>query len=135
MAGCVEYQSSKRGKILPIMCFSPMTEPENLDAWEPMKLLPENLLIICIERKVDARILKALWRAEAVVGEVCHEGTRTGMGINFELPLADVYRQMGSAEIRAYAFTRMGVDDASFFFIRGGEAVRAFDRELRKLTH
>jgi hypothetical protein len=27
MEGSVEFQSSKRGKILPLMCFAPMAEP------------------------------------------------------------------------------------------------------------
>jgi hypothetical protein len=134
MEGCVEYQSSKRGKILPLMFFAPMTEPENLDAWEPMKTSPENLLIVCIERKVDATILKALKQAEAVLGEVRHAASFQAVGINFTLPLADVYRQMTVAGILAYTCTQTGKDDPSFFFLRGNAAVKAFNQELRNVT-
>lgn len=134
MAGCAEYQSSKRGKILPLLLFAPMTEPENPDAWEPMKVLPENLLMVSIERHLDARILKALQQAEAVCGETQHAATCPAVRIDFELPLADVYEQMTRAEIGSFALTYPGKDDPSFFFLRGEAAIRAFDAELRKVT-
>ena len=60
MAASAEYQSSKLGKIIPLMFFAPMTEPDNLDTWEPMKTAPENLLIASIARSADATLLKAL---------------------------------------------------------------------------
>jgi hypothetical protein len=134
MAACVQYQSDKRGKILPLMFFAPMTEPENLDAWEPMKTVPENLLIVSIERKVDVTILKALQQAEDILGEIRHAASFPSLSINYSLPLADVYRQMTVAGILAYTFTQAHKDDASFFFLRGNAAVRAFDRELRNVT-
>jgi hypothetical protein len=134
MEGSVEFQSSKRGKILPLMCFAPMTEPENLDAWEPMKVLPENLLVVSIERSWDAIILKALKRAEPTLGEVCHAATFPLVRINFELPLADVYKQMTEVGILAYTMLYEGKDDTSFFFLRSGAAVKAFDKELRNAT-
>jgi len=134
MLGCVEYQSSQRGKILPLMFFAPLTEPENMDAWEPMKTLPENLLIVSIERKVDGTILQALNQAAGVLGEVRHAATFPPVRINFNLPLADVYRQMTVAGILAYTLTRDGKDDPSFFFLRGMAAVKAFNQELRNVT-
>ena len=134
MSGSVEYQSSKRGKILPLMLFAPMTEPGNLDAWEPMTTLPDNLLMVSVERHVDKTILKALKRGEATLGEVCHAASCPLVRIDFEGPLADAYQQMTDAEIQAYAVTHPGRDDPSFFFLRGNAAVRVFDRELRNVT-
>lgn len=134
MLGCVEYQSSKRGKILPLMLFAPMTEPENLDAWEPMKTLPQNLLIVSIERPVDRQLLQALKQAEAVLGETRHESSCPSVSIRFDLPLADVYAQMIAAGIRAYTITKTGKDDPSFFFLRGVDAVKAFNQELQNVT-
>jgi hypothetical protein len=136
MNGCVEYQTSKLGKILPLMLFAPMTAPENPDAWEPMKVLPENMLIVSIERHVDASILKALKQAEAVCGEVRHAATFPAVQINFnaDLPLADAYEQMTRAEIFAFAVTYPGKDDPSFFFLRGAATVKVFASELRNAT-
>jgi hypothetical protein len=133
MEGCVGYQSSKRDMILPLMLFAPMTEPENPDAWEPMKVLPENLLMVSIERHLDARILKALQQAEAVCGETQHAATCAAVSIDFDLPVADVYEQMTRAEIVSFALTYTDKDDASFFFLRSEIAIRAFDAELRKV--
>ena len=136
MEGCVEYQSFKRGKILPLMLFAPMTEPENPDAWEPMKVLPENLLIVSIERHVDANILKALQQAQATCGEVRHAATFPAVQINCnaDLALADAYEQMSRAGIFAFALTYPGKDDPSFFFLRGAATVKAFASELRHVT-
>jgi hypothetical protein len=134
MAACVNYQSAKRGKILPLMFFAPMTEPDNLDAWEPMKQVPENLLVVSIERKVDRTILQALQQAEDVLGEIRHAASFPSVSLNYGLPLAEVYRQMADAEILAYTFTQTHQDDPSFFFLRGLAAVKAFDRELRNVT-
>ena len=134
MEGCVEYQSSKRGKILPLMLFAPMTTPENLDAWEPMKILPENLLIVSIERHIDASVLKALKWAHTTLGEVRHAASFPALSINFDLPLSDVYKQMTELGILAYTATHSGKDDLSFFFLRGNAAVQAFDKALRNVT-
>lgn len=134
MAGSVEYQSSKRGRILPLMLFAPMTEPENPDAWEPMKGVPENLLMVSIERSMDRRILKALQWAKALCGETQHAATCPLVRIDFERPVAEVYEQMTAAGILALAHTYAGKDDPSFFFLRSEVAVRAFDAEFRKVT-
>ena len=132
--GCAAYQSAQRGKILPLAFFSPMTEPENMDAWEPMKTAPENLLIVSIERAVDATILKALLQAKATVGEIHVAFPDSHVQIDFGLPLADVYRQMADAGILAATMIRGDTDALSFFFLRARSAVQAFDRELRKVT-
>ena len=134
MAGSAEYQASRRGRILPLLLFAPMTEPENPDAWEPMKALPENLLIISIERPMDNRILRALQQAAAVCGETQHAAACPLVRIDFELPLANVYEQMAGAGILSYALTHPGKDDSSFFLLRGSAAVRAFATELPKVA-
>ena len=41
---------------------------------------------------------------------------------------------MGAAEIVAFAHLMPGRDDPFFFFVRGLDAVRAFDRALRAVT-
>jgi hypothetical protein len=134
MAACVQYQSDKLGKIIPLMLFAPLTEPENLDAWEPMKKLPENLLVVSIERKVDVTILQAIRQAEAILGAVQQAVAAPAVSINFELPLADVYRQMTVAGIPIHTHTQAHKDDPSFFFLRGSAAVKAFSKELRAVT-
>ena len=134
MAGCAEYQSSQRGRILPILLFAPMTEPENPDAWEPMESLPENMLIISIERAMDDRIVRALQQAKAVCGETQQAAACPLVRIDFELPLANAYEQMAGAGILSYALTHPGKDDPSFFLLRGAAAVRAFATELPKVA-
>lgn len=135
MAGCVEYQSRKLGKIIPLMFFAPMTEPDNLDAWEPLKTTPQNLFIASIARSTDAIVIKALERTETELGELRLASSFPAVRIDFEEPLADVYQQMTAADIAAFALTHTGRDEASFFFLRGSTAVRAFDRALREVTH
>ncbi len=134
MAACVQYQSDKRGKIMPLMFFAPLTEPENLDAWEPMKKLPENLLVVSIERKLDVTILQAMEQTSTAMGVAGPAITAPAVSINFDLPLADVYRQMTVAGIPTHTHTQAHKDDASFFFLRGSAAVRAFSKELRAVT-
>ncbi len=135
MAGSAEYQSSQRGKILPLMLFAPMTEPENPDAWEPMKAVPENLLMISIERSMDRRILKALDQAKGTCGELCQAGTfPIRVHTDFKGALADIYQQMAAAKIQAFAHTFSDKDAPSFFFLRGEVAVRAFDAAFSKLA-
>lgn len=132
--GCVAYQSNQRGKILPLAFFAPMTEPENLDAWEPMTTLPENLLIVSLERTVDATILKALTQARATLGEIYAAVAFSRVQINLNLPLADVYRRMAGVGLLACTVIQSDTDAISFFFLRGRTAVQAFDRELRDVT-
>ena len=134
MSGCVEWQSANRGKIIPLMLFAPMTEPENPDGWEPMKVMPDGLLAISIERTWDALLFKALKRAHRVVGPVpdarhCREVT-----IDFEAPLAEIYRQMDTAKVRAFTMVKPGRDDPSFFFLRGRAAVQALSDGLQQAT-
>ncbi|MBK8036528.1 MAG: hypothetical protein IPK22_05255 [Verrucomicrobiaceae bacterium] len=129
-----EYQSQHFGRIIPLMFFAPMTEPENLDAWVPMKTLPERLFIVSIERSADATLMKAFAHAEADLGEVQLSASCPAVRIDFEEPFAHVYEQMEAAGIAAYASPQPGRDDASFFFIRGLESVRAFDAALRAVT-
>ena len=80
MEASVEYQSSKRGKILPLMFFAPLTEPANPDAWLPLKTLPEHLLIVSIERHIDTKVLKALKQAQASLGDLIRLNLRTESG-------------------------------------------------------
>jgi len=134
MAASAEYQLSKLGKIIPLMFFAPMTEPDNLDAWEPLQTLPQNLFIISIERSTDAIVIQALEQAEAELGELRFSASFPAVRIDFEEPFADVYQQMTAADIAAFAQTSPGKDDPSFFFLRGSAAVRAFDRALRVVT-
>jgi hypothetical protein len=134
MTGCVNYQLSKLGKILPLMFFAPMTEPDNPDAWLPMKSVPENLFIVSIERKVDITILKALTQTDVAINAIRAAGNDRILQINFNLPLEDVYRQMTVAEAFTHAHINPGRDDMSFFFVRGLATVRAFDKELRSVT-
>jgi hypothetical protein len=134
MEASVRYQSEHTGKIAPLMLFAPMRSPENLDTWEPLKVLPADLFMVSIERHIDARVLEALKWSHAVVGEVRHADSFPGVAINFELPLADVYQQMDRAGILAYAETRPGKDDPSFFFLRTSEGVKAFADALPEVT-
>jgi len=136
MEASVQYQSCDRGKILPLMCFAPMMEPENLDTWEPLKTKPDNLLVISIERSKDAVVLEALRQAEPELGEGRLAGSfpAVQVDLNDGKPVADVYRQMSEAGIAAFAMTHPRKDDASFFFLLGKDAVLAFDRALREVT-
>lgn len=129
-----EYQSSQRGVILPLFAFAPMTEPANLDQWEPMKSVPQDLFLVSVERRIDARVLEALEKAAPLLGPVVRAEAAAPVRIDLTLPLADIYRQMAEAAVAAFAETRLGKDDPSFFFLRGAEAVRVFDRELRKIS-
>lgn len=134
MAASVEYQSRKMGKIIPLMFFAPMTEPENLDAWVPMKATPENLLIVSIERSTDAVIFRALDKAEGTLGEMRLAPSCPEVSVDHEEPLAVIYEQMADGGIESYAAPGSGEDAPSFFFLRGKESVLAFDRALRAVT-
>ena len=134
MEASVRYQLEHTGKILPLMLFAPMHPPENPDTWEPLKVLPADLFIVSIERHIDARVLRALKCSHAAVGEVHQADSFPGVAVDFELPLADVYQQMDRAGILAYAQTRSGKDDPSFFFLRTSAAVKAFAEALPKVT-
>lgn len=133
MAGSANHQLSSSGKILPLMFFAPLTEPENPDAWLPMKAVPDNLLVVSIERKVDVIVGTALQQAAAASASST-AGKVATVVVDFNLPLADVYRQMTVMGICTHALTFAGKDDASFFFVRGPAGVRAFDKALRAAT-
>jgi hypothetical protein len=135
ISGNANYQLTKLGTIIPLLLFAPLTTPDNLDAWVPMKTAPENLLVISLERKVDAKVLLALQQAEAELGRVRHAASFPAVSVNFELPVADVYAQMTATGILAYTLTLARPDDPSFFFLRTPAAVQAFNRELRHVTN
>ncbi|MBL9133390.1 MAG: hypothetical protein JNG86_19420 [Verrucomicrobiaceae bacterium] len=134
MAASAEYQQKHHGRIIPLMFFAPMTEPENLDAWLPMRTTPERLFIVSIERSTDALLMKAFEHAEAELGDLRLSASCPQVSIDFEEPFAHVYEQMEAADIAAFANPMSGRDDPSFFFVRGLDAVRAFDRGLRTVT-
>jgi hypothetical protein len=134
ISGNANYQVTVRGAIIPLLLFAPLTTPDNLDAWAPMRATPENLLVVSIARKVDAMVLRALAQTEAELGPVRHAATCPAVRLNLALPLADVYTQMTAAGILVFTNTQTNPDAPSFFFLRGPAAVLAFDRELRHVT-
>ncbi|MBI5687512.1 MAG: hypothetical protein HZC54_20770 [Verrucomicrobia bacterium] len=126
----VNYEATVLGKPLPLILFSPMTKPANPDCMEPMETPPENLLIISVERPMDALVLKALEQARPVLGEAVPAPEDTGIDINYDLPLADVFEQMRKAGVQTDWMADNEHDDASFFFLRGSAAVEAFGEGL-----
>ena len=99
ISGNANYQLTQLGTIIPLLLFAPLTTPDNLDAWVPMKTAPENLLIVSIARKMDDRVLQALQQADAELGGVRHAATCPTLSVDFELPVADVYAQMIATRI------------------------------------
>ncbi len=138
MAASAEYQSSKLGKIIPLFFFAPLTEPANPDAWEPMRKTALNLLIISIARSTDATVRAALRQAAAELGAPDPAPGFDPPGMEIEIEdeglLAEVFARMTAVDLRFHAHEQMGEDDPSFYFVRGGAAVRAFDRALRDVT-
>ena len=134
MSASAAYRVKHHGRIIPLMFFAPMTEPENLDAWLPMRTTPEHLFIVSIERSTDATLIKAFQHAEAELGELRLSASCPAVQIDFEEPFAAIYQQMEAADIAAFASLMPGRDDPSFFFVRGLHAVQAFDRALRAVT-
>lgn len=133
ITGPVEYQSTHRGIVLPVMFFCPMTTPENLDAWEPMKEFPEDLFIVSIERTMDDRILRALRAAEPVIGVTALAAEFPAVKVNEDLPISDVYHQMLKANVVSFAMPLPHKDDPSFFLLQGWDAVNAFNEEFSRL--
>ncbi len=125
MSASADYQARKLRKIIPLMFFAPLTTPENLDAWEPMKTAPDNLLIVSIERSVDKKLIKALELAKPELGELKLADSFPAVQVDYEKPLASVYQQMEAADIAAYALTFSGPDAPSFFFLREAEEISA----------
>ena len=132
MEGCVEYQNSTTGIIRPVMLFAPMTEPANPDTWQPMKVLPENLLLVSIERSWDALMLKAFARARDVLGQPT--AVFPSVWSRPQALIADIYSEMAKSGVVSYKELHEDKDDPSFFFLRGRETIQAFNDSLRWLT-
>jgi hypothetical protein len=128
----VQYQKATTGKIRPVMLFAPMTEPENPDTWQPMKVLPENLLLISIERSWDALMLQAFARARDVLGQPA--AVFPSVWSQPQALIAGLYSEMTKAGIVSYKELHDGKDDLSFFFLRGREPIKAFNDSLHRLT-
>ncbi|MCX6897342.1 MAG: hypothetical protein NT105_01460 [Verrucomicrobia bacterium] len=122
----VNYEAKELGYALPLILFSPMTKPANPDCMEPMETPPENLFVISIERDMDALVLKALEEARRVLGEVVPAPVQSGVAINYELPLADIFEQMRKVGVQTDWCESSNKVDASYFFLLGGAAVEAF---------
>jgi len=132
MEACVQYQNTTTGKIRPVMLFAPMTEPENPDTWQPMKVLPENLLLLSIERSWDALMLKALARIPAVAGQPV--ARFPSVWSTPQALIADIYSEMAKAGLASHKELHDGKDDVSVFFLRGRQTVQAFNDSLRSIT-
>ena len=132
MEGCVQYQNTTTGKIRPVMLFAPMTEPENPDTWQPMKVLPENLLLVSIARSWDALMLKAFDRSRDVLGQPAT--VFPSVLSRPEALIADIYSAMAKSGMVSYKELHEDKDDPSFFFLRGRETIQAFNDSLRWLT-
>jgi hypothetical protein len=133
MEASVQYQVSEHGKFGSMFAFAPMTEPANPDAWEPLADPPQNLLAASIERKLDARLLKAFKQAEGTAGPLLLQSSPESPVWIDELKLiADVYDQMEKFGITA--FCRLGTheNDVSFFFLRGLDGILAVNERLRR---
>jgi hypothetical protein len=127
----VQYQTSHRGQFGPMFAFAPMTEPANPDRWEPLATSPQNLLIASIERKEDARLLKAFQHAEKKAGALLRESPGAPVSISEGQPIGDVYDQMEEAGVTAFCRLVQHKDDVSFFFLRGTDAILAVNEGLR----
>jgi len=130
--GCVQYQNSTTGKIRPVMLFAPMTEPANPDTWQPMKVLPDNLLLVSIERSWDALMLKAFARARDVLGQPT--AVFPSVWSQPQALIADIYSEMAKSGVVSYQELHADKDDLSFFFLRGRATIQAFNDSLRWLT-
>lgn len=80
-------------------------------------------------RQLQPDVISPSFPGELRLSASCPE-----VSIDFEEPFAHVYEQMEAADIAAFANLMPGRDDPSFFFVRGLDAVRAFDRGLRAVT-
>jgi hypothetical protein len=127
----VQYCSDTYGRFGPMSAFAPLTEPANPDRWEPMRTPPSNLLVTSIERKEDARLLKAFARAENEIRPLLHESPGSPVQIDYERLIADVYDQMERSEVIAFCHTNSNPDDPSFFFLRGLAAINSVNKYLR----
>jgi hypothetical protein len=134
MEASVQYCSDVLGGFGPLFAFAPMTEPANPDRWEPMTKAPKDLLLVSIARAEDKRLLKAFQLAEPEIGPLLHDSPTSPVRRNASLPIADVYRQMEQAGVTAYCITYEGENDASFFFVRGTDAIRKLDGQLRTVA-
>jgi hypothetical protein len=133
MTASVRYQTETRGQFGPMFAFAPMTDPENLDEWEPLHVPPKFLLVTSIERKEDERLLKAFTGAAAEIGLLL-SSPASPVQIQQDRPVADVYRQMEEAGVTAYCSIAEHFDDPSYFFLRGTDAILAVNEHLRALS-
>ncbi len=133
MEAYLRHETATTGTFTPLFFFAPTTEPANPDLWQPLPGMAENTLIISIARHWDTTIVKALEHMKDSIGKIYYPGD-TSIGINYTLPIADVYQQMNRAEINIYSRTGTHPDDPSFYFVRGEATMRAFDQGLRYVT-
>ncbi|MCX7010512.1 MAG: hypothetical protein NTY53_25260 [Kiritimatiellaeota bacterium] len=127
------YQRDQGGNRVPIFLFAPLTEPENLDAWEPMKIEPENLLVVSLERKWDEIILQALAHARLESDTPLPLPHGPEIDPNFDLPLADLYRQLVATDSLGYFLPHLVEHAPSMFFVRGTIGVRTFKKILHRI--
>jgi hypothetical protein len=109
-----------------------MTEPANPDTWQPMKVLPDNLLLVSIARSWDALMLKAFARARDVLGQPT--AVFPSVWSKPQALIADIYSEMAKSGLVSYKELHADKDDLSFFFLRGRETIQAFNDSLRWLT-
>ena len=126
----IAYQSRVAGQFGPTFAFAPLTPPANPDEWEPLDAAPKFLLLVSIERGRDALLLKAFRRAERQVGPLLRETTESAVRIDEGQPIADVFRQMEGASVRAFAKLGWRANDISRFFVRGAREVLALNAAL-----
>jgi hypothetical protein len=134
MTASVQYQTKTRGRFGPMFAFAPMTEPGNLDEWEPLQVPPKFLLVASIERNEDDRLLKAFTRAQAEIGPLLLDSPASPVQIQRDRLVADVYGQMEQAGVTAYCSIGEHEDDPSYFFLRGTDAILAVNEHLRALS-
>jgi hypothetical protein len=133
MTASIRYQTETRGQFGPMFAFAPMTEPENLDEWEPLHVPPKFLLVASIERNEDERLLKAFTRAAAAIGPLLLDSPASPVRMQQDRPVADVYQQMEQAGVTAYCCIGEHEDDPSYFFLRGTDAILAVNEHLREI--
>jgi len=97
-----------------------------------MKVLPENLLLLSIERSWDALMLKALARIPAVAGQPV--ARFPSVWSTPQALIADLYSEMAKAGLASHKELQDGKDDVSLFFLCGRQTVQAFNDSLRSIT-
>ena len=126
----VAYQTKHAGKFGPLFAFAPLTAPGNPDGWEPLATPPDFLLLVSIERSRDATLLKTFRRTEKRIGPLLHGSAASVVRIAEDQPIADVFRQMEGASVRAFASLGLCHNDISRFFVRGSWAILALNAAM-----